>query len=321
MSSGGHCAFWTARRGSRELGGRARATGSRRPVQRDRRLVIRGAVYRVDLGEARRGHEQRGRRYGLILSPTDMAWSVAPIVPTFSTQAQPGRLPARDRAGRSSHRFLVDQLAASTCGSSMARPPTSSTLGDPTTHELSIVFQRTGCIHMEGCHGRRGVGPPPEGTTRDPNPRPRPRRRTRAPRRRAGRRPGVRRRHRHRLGAARRPRRDRRRLRQRPEAAPNFPPGTLTDPMQRAGRQLRPRDLPGRREPVGHPARGRGQRRRGAGRRERHRSSPTSTRDGKPTLNAVRQRRLRRSRPARRGSPSATWPRRRRSTCGPTARR
>jgi mRNA interferase MazF len=29
--------------------------------------VIRGAVYRVDLGDAKRGHEQRGRRYGLVI--------------------------------------------------------------------------------------------------------------------------------------------------------------------------------------------------------------------------------------------------------------
>jgi hypothetical protein len=49
--------------------------------------VIRGAVYRVDLGDAKRGHEQRGRRLGVVLSPSSMAWSVATIVPT-STSAQ-----------------------------------------------------------------------------------------------------------------------------------------------------------------------------------------------------------------------------------------
>ena len=32
--------------------------------------MIRGAVYKVDLGKPR-GHEQGGRRYGLVLSPTD----------------------------------------------------------------------------------------------------------------------------------------------------------------------------------------------------------------------------------------------------------
>jgi mRNA interferase MazF len=30
--------------------------------------VICGAVYPVDLGDAKRGHEQRGRRLGLIIS-------------------------------------------------------------------------------------------------------------------------------------------------------------------------------------------------------------------------------------------------------------
>jgi mRNA interferase MazF len=71
--------------------------------------VIRGAVYRVDLGEARRGHEQRGRRYGLVLSPTDLAWSVATIVPT-STQAQPAVFRPEIELGGVSTRFLVDQL-------------------------------------------------------------------------------------------------------------------------------------------------------------------------------------------------------------------
>ena len=30
--------------------------------------MIRGAVYPIDLGDARRGHEQRGRRLGLVVS-------------------------------------------------------------------------------------------------------------------------------------------------------------------------------------------------------------------------------------------------------------
>jgi mRNA interferase MazF len=71
--------------------------------------VIRGAVYRVDLGEARRGDEQRGRRYGLVLSPTDMAWSVVTIVPT-STKAQPAVFRPEIELGGVPTRFLVDQL-------------------------------------------------------------------------------------------------------------------------------------------------------------------------------------------------------------------
>ncbi len=71
--------------------------------------MIRGAVYRIDLGAARRGHEQRGRRYGLVLSPSDMAWSVVTIVPT-STQAQPAVFRPEIELGGVRARFLIDQL-------------------------------------------------------------------------------------------------------------------------------------------------------------------------------------------------------------------
>ncbi len=71
--------------------------------------MIRGAVYRVDLGNAKRGHEQRGRRYGLVLSPSAMPWSVATIIPT-STSAQPAIFrPELDIAGTPT-RLLVDQI-------------------------------------------------------------------------------------------------------------------------------------------------------------------------------------------------------------------
>ncbi|MBB5082840.1 type II toxin-antitoxin system PemK/MazF family toxin [Nonomuraea endophytica] len=72
-------------------------------------MVIRGAVYRVDLGEAKRGHEQRGKRYGLVVSPSDMAWSVVTVIPT-STSAQPSLYrPEIDLLGTPT-RFLVDQI-------------------------------------------------------------------------------------------------------------------------------------------------------------------------------------------------------------------
>lgn len=71
--------------------------------------MIRGAVYRVDLGEANRGHEQRGRRFGLVLSPSSMPWNVATIVPT-STSAQPAVFrPSLEINGQLT-RFLVDQI-------------------------------------------------------------------------------------------------------------------------------------------------------------------------------------------------------------------
>jgi mRNA interferase MazF len=71
--------------------------------------VIRGAVYRIDLGDAKRGHEQRGRRLGLVLSPTSMPWSVATVIPT-STTAQPAVFRPTLHIHGQSTRFLVDQI-------------------------------------------------------------------------------------------------------------------------------------------------------------------------------------------------------------------
>lgn len=72
-------------------------------------MVIRGAVYRVDLGDAKRGHEQRGRRLGLVLSPSSMPWNVIMIVPT-STTAQPAVFrPSMEINGQET-RVLVDQI-------------------------------------------------------------------------------------------------------------------------------------------------------------------------------------------------------------------
>ncbi|MER5511252.1 type II toxin-antitoxin system PemK/MazF family toxin [Streptomyces sp. NPDC002766] len=50
--------------------------------------MIRGSVYPVDLGDAKRGREQRGKRYGIVLSDAPDTWSTVVIVPT-STSAQP----------------------------------------------------------------------------------------------------------------------------------------------------------------------------------------------------------------------------------------
>jgi mRNA interferase MazF len=71
--------------------------------------VIRGAVYRVDLGDVKRGHEQRGRRYGLVLSPTEMPWNVVTIIPT-STSAQPAVFRPEIEIAGSPTRLLVDQI-------------------------------------------------------------------------------------------------------------------------------------------------------------------------------------------------------------------
>jgi mRNA interferase MazF len=63
----------------------------------------------VELGETKRGREQRGKRYGLVLSPTSMAWSVATIVPT-STRAQPAAFRPEFRLLGEQTRYLVDQI-------------------------------------------------------------------------------------------------------------------------------------------------------------------------------------------------------------------
>ncbi|CAM3417361.1 type II toxin-antitoxin system PemK/MazF family toxin [Occultella aeris] len=70
--------------------------------------MIRGALYRVELGTPR-GHEQGGRRFGLVLSPSEMNWSVATIVPT-STSAGPATFrPELAIAGQQTL-VLVDQI-------------------------------------------------------------------------------------------------------------------------------------------------------------------------------------------------------------------
>src|SRR5258708_26441783 len=71
--------------------------------------VIRGAVYPVDLGDAKRGHEQRGRRLGLVISIEQNAWSTVTIIPT-STSAQASVFrPEVVIAGRDT-KILIDQF-------------------------------------------------------------------------------------------------------------------------------------------------------------------------------------------------------------------
>ena len=70
--------------------------------------MIRGGVYRVDMGPIR-GHEQAGKRFGVVVSPTDMSWSVVTVVPT-STSAQPSVFrPVVMVAGQKT-RVLCDQI-------------------------------------------------------------------------------------------------------------------------------------------------------------------------------------------------------------------
>jgi mRNA interferase MazF len=71
--------------------------------------MIRGAIYPVDLGDAKRGHEQRGRRLGLVMSIEQTVWSTITIIPT-STSAQAAVFrPEAIIAGRAT-KILVDQI-------------------------------------------------------------------------------------------------------------------------------------------------------------------------------------------------------------------
>jgi mRNA interferase MazF len=71
--------------------------------------MIRGAVYPVDLGDAKHGHEQSGRRLGLVISIEQNAWSTVTMIPT-STSAQSAVFrPDVVIAGRET-KILIDQV-------------------------------------------------------------------------------------------------------------------------------------------------------------------------------------------------------------------
>ena len=71
--------------------------------------MIRGAVYPIDLGDAQRGHEQRGRRLGLVISIEQDAWSTVTVLPA-STSAQASVFrPQVVIAGRET-KILIDQV-------------------------------------------------------------------------------------------------------------------------------------------------------------------------------------------------------------------
>lgn len=70
--------------------------------------MIRGAVYRIDLGGPR-GHEQGGKRFGLVVSPSNSPLSVVTVVPTSTSAGRSIHRPELHIAGRQT-RLLVDQI-------------------------------------------------------------------------------------------------------------------------------------------------------------------------------------------------------------------
>ena len=71
--------------------------------------MIRGAVYPIDLGDAKPGLEQQGHRLGLVISIEQDAWSTVTVLPT-STSAQASVFrPEAVIAGRET-KILIDQI-------------------------------------------------------------------------------------------------------------------------------------------------------------------------------------------------------------------
>lgn len=111
--------------------------------------MIRGAVYRIDLGQAR-GHEQRGRRLGLVVSPSDSPLSVVTIIPT-STSAQAAiHRPLMEVGGRPT-RLLIDQIRSI---------DTDYLVGDPVDYLLrdEMELVETALAHYLGIVSSRPRG-------------------------------------------------------------------------------------------------------------------------------------------------------------------
>lgn len=70
--------------------------------------MIRGAVYRIDLGRPR-GHEQGGKRLGLVVSPSDSPLTCVTVIPTSASAGASIHRPKLEIAGRTT-RVLVDQV-------------------------------------------------------------------------------------------------------------------------------------------------------------------------------------------------------------------
>lgn len=70
--------------------------------------MIRGAVYRIDLGRPR-GHEQGGKRLGLVVSPSGSPLSVVTVIPTSTSAGSAIHRPQMEIAGQPT-RMLVDQV-------------------------------------------------------------------------------------------------------------------------------------------------------------------------------------------------------------------
>ena len=99
--------------------------------------MIRGAVYRIDLGSPR-SHEQGGRRLGLVMSPSDSPLSVVTVVPTSTSAGPSVHRPEIDVAGRPT-RMLVDQIRSIDVDYIVGEPVDYLTRNDLLEVELALA--------------------------------------------------------------------------------------------------------------------------------------------------------------------------------------
>lgn len=106
--------------------------------------MIRGAVYRVNLGRPR-GHEQGGKRLSLVVSPSDSPLSVVTVIPTSTSAGPSVHRPELELAGRMT-RMLVDQIRSIDVDYAVGDP-----VGYLTRHQLTEV--ELAMAHYLGVHG------------------------------------------------------------------------------------------------------------------------------------------------------------------------
>ena len=70
--------------------------------------MIRGAVYRINLGRPR-GHEQGGKRLALVVSASNSPLSVVTVIPTSTSAGQSIHRPELEITGRAT-KMLIDQI-------------------------------------------------------------------------------------------------------------------------------------------------------------------------------------------------------------------
>lgn len=90
---------------------------------------MRGDVYELKSRPGARGHEQRGRRYCVIVQSDDFPWSTALAAPT-SASAPAGMFRPRIDLGENRSVVLVDQVGPVDSGQSLGRMVGRVSLGE-----------------------------------------------------------------------------------------------------------------------------------------------------------------------------------------------